>query len=397
MTEYLRRCLRSLARKKLRSALTVLSIAIGVASVVLVGSIGEIGKSAITTEIEGLGMGSVTVRVDSSQNPGAQLGAAELPVIRQVEGVESAVPIMMEYTQSSMCGLVSSCVAWGIDAGGGQVIAMSPLYGRLISPGDVNSRAKVCVVDENMAKAFYKRSNIVGKEVTIVFASGSETFTVVGVVESGGNIMQSMLSGYIPFFVYLPYTTVQQHTGRANFDRVAVKVLENEDVDGVGELLTQTLARATMGKAESYQTENMFRQKENLSNILSIITLILSAIAGISLLVAGLGIMTVMLVSVSERTREIGIKKAIGAKERTILIEFLVEAFTISLMGSIVGLSVGLGVVWGGCALLGVSPALNPGLIWVSIGVSVGVGVLFGAYPAKVASRMRPVDALRFE
>ena len=127
------------------------------------------------------------------------------------------------------------------------------------------------------------------------------------------------------------------------------------------------------------------------------VTIVLSAIAAVSLVVAGLGIMTVMIVSVNERTREIGIKKSIGATRRTILLEFLIEAFTISLIGSIMGVAAGLALVWAGCALIGVAMSVNPALIAVSVALTVGIGVVFGVYPATVAARLRPVDALRTE
>ena len=127
------------------------------------------------------------------------------------------------------------------------------------------------------------------------------------------------------------------------------------------------------------------------------VTIVLSAIAAVSLVVAGLGIMTVMIVSVNERTREIGIKKSIGATRRTILLEVLIEAFTSSLIGSIMGVAAGLALVWAGCALIGVAMSVNPALIAVSVALTVGIGMVFGVYPATVAARLRPVDALRTE
>ena len=132
-----------------------------------------------------------------------------------------------------------------------------------------------------------------------------------------------------------------------------------------------------------------------MNNLLGIVTIVLSSIAAVSLVVAGLGIMTVMTVSVNERTREIGIKKSLGATRGTILLEFLIEAFTISLIGSMVGVGAGLFVVWFGCILLHIPVSVDPRLIAISIILTVGIGMIFGVYPATVAARMRPVDALR--
>ena len=209
--------------------------------------------------------------------------------------------------------------------------------------------------------------------------------------------MQNMLGEYVPSFLYLPYTTMQSASGQDHFDRIAVRAAEGEDPDRVGEEIITQLCQ-TSGRSESMCTvENMAKQKEGLNRIMDLVTLVLSAIAAISLVVAGLGIMTMMLTSVNERTKEIGIKKSIGASEGIILLEFLIEAFTLSLVGSIIGAGVGLGIVLICCAIGGIPMAINWTLTWAVIGFTVLLGVLFGVYPAAIAAKLRPVDALRFE
>ena len=146
-----------------------------------------------------------------------------------------------------------------------------------------------------------------------------------------------------------------------------------------------------------FKADNISRQKETLDRVLGIITVVLSAIAAVSLVVAGLGIMTVMIVSVNERTREIGIKKSIGATQSTILVEFLIEAFTISLMGSMIGVIVGVLLTAAGCLAISIPALINFRLIGISIGISVVVGIVFGVYPAMMAARLHPVNALRIE
>ncbi|WRS28112.1 ABC transporter permease [Oscillospiraceae bacterium MB08-C2-2] len=386
---------KNLGRKKFRSWLTILGISIGVASVVLITSIGDIGKETINQELNSLGMGGLMVS-GGSQNSQTVLTHKHLEVIRESAAVERAIPITVDYLRSYMRGLMMDAVVWGVDSGANQVIPMEALYGRVISSGDVAGKNPVCVVDQNLAKAYYKRDNIVGKTLTLQIGSRYEDFEIVGVVNSGGNILQGLIGNYIPSFIYMPYTTYQDMTGRVTFDQIAVKTGEGIDSDVVSSQLVTALNQLS-GTTSGYKAENMFAQKEKLNTVLDIVTLVLSAIAAVSLVVAGLGIMTIMLVSVNERTREIGIKKSIGASRRDILWEFLVEAFTISFLGGIIGTVIGTGITLIGCIPLQIHPQLNTELIVFCVLLTVVIGVIFGVYPASMAAGLKPVDALRHE
>jgi putative ABC transport system permease protein len=371
-----------------------MGIAIGVASVVLIASLGEIGKNSINQEIDSLGVGGVMLSGDL-KNVSSELTREHLDAVRESGTVDSAIPVQVEYTKSYMRELMLDVVAWGIDYGAGQVISMKVLHGRLITKNDVRGEKRVCVIDQNVALAYYKRENIVGKSISLQTGSGIENFEVVGVVSSGGNIIQGMMGNFIPPFVYLPYTTLQSLTRRDTFDQIAVRVKAGIDGDVAGAQLVRTLQRVSGGG--SYKAENVQGKRNELNGILDIVTLLLSLIAGISLLVAGLSIMTVMLVSVGERTREIGIKKSIGAKRHNILTEFLIESLAISLSGSIIGVFSGLIIISIGCAALDLPFLLNYGLIGFCAFFAVVIGMLFGVYPASVAAGLNPVDALRYE
>ncbi|MBC8569585.1 ABC transporter permease [Zongyangia hominis] len=385
---------KNLSRKKFRSFLTILAICISVASFVLISTIGNVGKDAIETELSGLGIDGVSILPENKDT--AKLGDAQLQEIKSYEGVSSAVPIVMQYSSIQIGPEPTQSLIWGIDAGAKQVISLTPIHGRLINRFDIATSANVCVVDESVAQASYHRSNIVGKKVKLNIGGSWESFEVVGVVSSGGNILQGMVGNYIPSFLYVPYSSLSRLTGKASFDRIAIKVQEDYDADAVGDELVAVLNQQT-DTTGTYKSENISQQKEQLSNLLSIITGVLSVIAGISLVVAGLGIMTVMMSSVTERTREIGIKKAIGASRRNIMIEFLIETMTISLLGSLIGTAVGLGVAMMGCFLVGMDLVVRPELILTCIGFSVGIGVVFGVYPASKAANLKPVEALRNE
>lgn len=386
---------RNLGRKKSRSALTIIGIAIGVASVVLIASIGDIGKYTINNELNALGLGGVMIS-GNKKTAGAQLGESHLEAIRRGGTVDSAIPVIVDYTKSYMRELMLDIVVWGIDYGANQVISLDARYGRLITKNDVSAAKRICVIDQNIAQAYYRRDNIVGKTITLQFAGGYEDFEIVGVVASGGSMMQGLMGDFIPSFVYIPYTTMQQLSSKQSFDQIAVKIKDGVDADVAAAQLVSS-ANAVSGIANGFKAENILSQKDKLNGVLDIITIVLSVIAGVSLVVAGLSIMTVMLVSVNERTREIGIKKSIGAKRKDILLEFLVEAFTISVFGSIMGTVTGIILIVLGCLPFGITVRLNSGLILFCILFSVATGVVFGVYPASIASKLRPVDALRCE
>lgn len=386
---------RNLGRKKFRSFLTISGISVGVASVVLIGSIGEIGKNTINQELQSLGLGSITVSADRKFTS-QKMTEEDLTLIRENPNVKSATPIVTDYSNVRMRGLVANSVLWGTDRGENQIISLTPQYGRLLTQADVSSAAEVCVVDSNVANLFYKRENIVGKFLDAMIGGSYVRLKIVGVASSGGNLLQSMVGDVIPSFIYLPYTTLQRYAGEASFDQIAVTMVDSKNVEAMSEQIAAAINRQH-NISRGFKADNISRQKETLDRVLGIITVVLSAIAAVSLVVAGLGIMTVMIVSVNERTREIGIKKSIGATQSTILVEFLIEAFTISLMGSMIGVIVGVLLTAAGCLAISIPALINFRLIGISIGISVVVGIVFGVYPAMMAARLHPVNALRIE
>ena len=379
----------ALGRKRLRTVLTVSSIAIGTALVVLILCIGRIGTDAVGRELESMGINGLSV--SSSEG----LTAASLSSVRSLPQVSNAMPLCLQFATALADGGAYSVVGCGIDSGADQVISLELLHGRMLSRQDVAGEAAVCVVDEALAWDVYGRSNIVGQPITMLYENGTLELTVVGVSATGSSLLQNV-TALIPYMVYVPYTSQQTATGLFVFDQIAVRLAEDTPSEEAEKAIRRELARN--GESLNALTlENLASQRQRLDAMMDIVSLALTAIGGVSLLVSGFGILTVMLSSVNERTREIGIKKAIGATRGRILTEFLAGALLLSLLGAVAGILLGCGAVRAGCLRLGYPPVCPVVELAVVFALTLLLGVLFGAYPAYQAAGMRPVDALRYE
>ncbi|MCL2036050.1 MAG: ABC transporter permease [Oscillospiraceae bacterium] len=394
--------LSNIFRAKTRSALTISAIAVGVFAVVLISAAGNAGSNEITRTLETMGINSILVQHESASAPPA-LDPDDIAAITRISGVEKAMPLMSSINKTRLLDENINCFTWGINANAREIISLEALHGRLISSQDTAGRAMVCVIDEDIAIAGYGRSNVVGKTARILLGGVYHDFEIVGVAKSGISTLQSALSGIIPNFVYVPITTMQMLTGKTGYDKIAVLIDENQAmvspqgqkgdlqiIDAISNTITQT-----RGENSGLIVSNLLQQKKGLENILTTITVVLSLIAGISLLVSGLTVMTTMLVSVNERKREIGIKKSIGAKDFDIAREFLLESMTLSGIGSTLGAGLGVGVTAIGCAVIGIDFSLNLTPIIMAVSFAVGLGGIFGAYPAVKAAKLEPIEALR--
>ena len=354
MLDIIKCSLKNLTRKKIRSLLTIFGISIGVSSVIIIGNISQCGSSAITGELDSLGLGGLTITSDSPDGVSCCLTNDELETIKQNSYVKQASPIMLQNANVYTGFNQINSFLWGIDSKANQIISLQVLYGRGINNSDVKSYSNVCMVDQNFSKTMYGRDNIVGKKVSIQCGNIIEDFEVIGIIKTGNGILQNVIGDYIPNFVYIPYTTMQNALCRKSFDQIAVKIKDGSNVDTVGEDIVRSLLRIN-GISDGYHSNNLSKQRQGLNNIMNIVTMILSSVGTISLFVASLSIMTVMLVSVNERTREIGIKKSIGANKKTILLEFLAEALLLSIIGCISGSVIGIAISYIGAWLVGIN------------------------------------------
>ena len=392
------RSIGNIFRAKTRSALTISAIAVGVFAVVLISAAGTAGREQVTKTLETMGINSILVQHENALAP-PSLNQDDITAITRISGVDKAMPLMASINKTKLLNENINCFTWGVNANAREIISLEALHGRLITTEDTAAKKMVCVIDEDIAVSGYGRSNVIGKNARILLGGAYHDFEIVGVAKSGISSLQSALSGIIPNFVYVPISTMQMLTGRNAYDKIAVLITDPSTVQASADVSvidsTSSTIKQKRGANSGLIVSNLLQQKKNLESILSTITIVLSLIAGISLLVSGLTVMTTMLVSVNERKREIGIKKSIGAKDIDIAREFIIESVVISAMGSGIGAALGLGVTAAGFFILGFDFALDPTPILSAIGFAICLGGIFGAYPAIKAAKLAPVEALR--
>ncbi|HKB02773.1 MAG TPA: ABC transporter permease [Gemmataceae bacterium] len=407
----LRIALRALGKNKLRAGLTVLGVVIGIAAVTTMVSLGESASGLVQGELQNLGTNVIIVFPSSRPTGGVReaqtvtLTAADSDAIaRECPAVLASTPLVgtagqMIYGNSNWKPRMVHGV--GPDF---PIVRNWPLRtGAFFTDRDVSAAAKVCVIGHTIVAKLFQTTNPVGETVRI----RNIPFRVIGVLErKGANIGGDDQDD----IVLLPYTTVQKRIQGSTFDNVGVILvsgrspLQMADAESQMRHLLLERHRIPTGAPADFRIQNTTEIANTLGIITGTITLMLAAIAAISLVVGGVGIMNIMLVSVTERTREIGIRMAVGARGKDILRQFLVEAVMLSALGGVVGVILGIG------ASVGITLVINSitsGTKWpvvvsvpaavIALVFSAAVGVFFGYYPARRASRLDPIDALRYE
>ena len=390
--------LRALSSNKMRCLLTMLGIIIGVSSVITMMFLGESQKQSIRREISGMGTNLIVIQ-PAWERGGVRISAADLQRLRvtdfdalrnQSSYLRSVSPDVSTSGQAiaganNTPATITGCVAQMVD-----ILNYTIDDGAMWGDAEVRSAAKVCVIgSEIRRKLFPDGSSPVGQ--TIRFNS-IPLKVVATLKEKGGDNDE-------PIFV--PYTTVQRRMAgirhlNAIYASAASEEMSSAAVAEIKDILREQ-HHIRAGEDDDFQVQSMTEMLESLNSILGIMTMILSCIAGISLVVGGIGIMNIMYVSVTERTREIGLRMSIGAKSRHLLMQFLIESVIISIAGGIIGVILGIGLSTLIIKLLDYPFIFNGFAIFISFAVCTFTGVFFGWYPARKASRLNPIDALRYE
>jgi putative ABC transport system permease protein len=390
---------------KVRSGLTVLGIVIGIASVVTMVAIGQGSTQDISDRIESLGSNLLTVSPGSSQGVGMKVkrssGSADTltmedaeAIEESIEGISAIAPEVSSQQQIIFKGENTNISVYGVTESYTEVKSVEMALGSFISSNSVKKISKVAVLGpDTRDDLFGEDADPVGETIRI----GNLDFTVIGVsVSKGGSGF-----GSSDDLIYVPITTAQHYlTGSDSLKNVNIQVTDEDSMTSVEEdITTLLLARHGFSSIEEadFYVMNQADVMDTMSEITGTLTLLLGAIAGISLLVGGIGIMNMMLTTVTERTREIGLRKALGAQNKDIVIQFLAESIVLTFVGGILGIILG----WGAAILITKISGTTTLVTWWSIGLSFGVsafiGIVFGYYPARRAASFNPIKALRYE
>lgn len=410
--ETIRTAFRGLNANKMRSTLTVLGVIIGVAAVISLMSIGRGSQSAITANIESLGTNLLFVRPGAT-NTGGVRGAQGSLTTLTLEDAEALLDSSLAPAVKAVAPQVQTFaqIIVGKQNTYTQIMGVTPEYqsvrnytvaeGTFITVNDVKNKTMVAVLGSDVAATLFPDGNAVGQTIRI----SSRQFKVIGVLESKG----STGMGSSDDMIIAPITTVQTRlysqltsSGSQSVSTIYVQATSAKETDAAIEQITSILRqRHKITGDDDFSITSQQETIDALQESTQVWVLFLGAISGISLLVGGIGIMNIMLVSVTERTREIGIRKSIGAKRRDILLQFLVESSLLSLTGGAIGVLIGWGVsrLVSGISLGGttITTVLSADILILAVSVSAAIGIVFGMYPAYRASRLNPIEALRYE
>jgi putative ABC transport system permease protein len=408
LTALLRLALRALAVNKLRSALTMLGIIIGVAAVIVMVAVGAGAQARVEEQIRSLGSNLLLILSGARTQAGVRLGVGSNYTLSEDDALAINREIPEALAAPALRG--GAQVIWGNANWATQIYGTTPEYldvrqwplasGRGFEPAELTGAGKVCLVGQTVVRQLFGNTDPLGQQIRIKRVP----FTVVGVLETKG---QSMMGTDQDDLIVLPIATARGRVlGAANLAKqravstIWVKVADGADTKVIEEQVRQLLRqrhRLQAGAEDDFSLRNLAEVMAAQEASSRVLALLLAAVASVSLVVGGIGIMNIMLVSVTERTREIGLRMALGARTRDILGQFLVEAVTLSLIGGLAGVALGGATALAIAQFSGWRIALSPESVVLAVAFAFAIGVFFGYYPARKAARLNPVEALRFE
>ena len=374
---------KNILNNKLRSLLTILGLVIGIASVIVLVGIGNGTSNQVNSQVQSLGTNVLTLSIQSSDT---SLEYSQLDNLLNIANIESVAPYKSVNSTVTRQGTTSQRAS---------IIATTPDYmnitnltisrGRLLLQIDIENSSKICLLGNDIAETLFSLSNPVGQSIRI----NGDNYTVVGVLTAVG----SSMGNNVDDMILIPFTTARYLGSDTSINSLYIKITDENMVDNATASIEKYIENTLRITTDYFSVSSQDSMLETMDDINNTLSLLLGGIASISLFVAGIGVMNVMLVSVTERTKEIGIRKALGAKRSDILIQFLIEALVLCLFGGMIGILFGIMV---GTVLGKMGYSFNPSIniIILSFVSSAVIGIIFGIFPANKASKLNPIDAL---
>lgn len=416
ITESLKIAIKCIKANWMRSLLTMLGIIIGITSVIMIVGAGTGVRDYIVGLIEDMGSNAVLVSVDTTRaGENDYITLSDVDNIKnKVKGVERCSPMLMGFGQGTVAKNATDVTVMmvGVNSDVQFALTNNCVHGRFFTDEEYSAQAPVAVMGIESAKSVFGYDDATNEYVTVTSSGKSMKIKICGVANvdgmvssmSGGssNPMTEMFSSASDkpiIALFMPCTTLCQITGAdANLDNIFVIAQDGADYDAIGNATVNYL-KAAHGNYEKgmYQSQNMATYIEIVDIIMKVLTIFIAGVGAISLIVGGIGVMNIMLVSVTERTREIGIRKSLGAKTGIITLQFLTESIILCLIGGVIGVVLGVVGAFGACAIIDITPKITWWLVLIALVFSSGVGLFFGIYPARKAAKLSPIEALRRE
>lgn len=400
LIETFRVALQSIRSNKMRSSLTILGLVIGILSVVIITTLGNAAQADMTGAFEKYGKGKLNINFNyNTERPilyRDYFSDDDITAIGRMQGDVVAVsPELSNWMVIKYGSKEMEISMTGVNQDYDQVETIELIRGRFLTEEDVLGRRNVMVIDEKAARNLFGTIDCIGEIVTLTNGWYTLELMVIGIDKLSDSAILNMAQGDYSYG-FMPVTLAARMSFTDRYSRVRVRAQENLNVNAIGEKILSLMERRDKEK-NMYRVRTEEGEFDQVTQAIGFLTLTISGIAAISLLVGGIGIMNIMLVSVTERTREIGIRKAIGAKRSTILLQFLVEAIILSILGGLLGLLLGGTISFAIVHGLGLPFVVSKKAIMMALLFSTTVGIIFGVYPANKASKLDPIEALRYE
>lgn len=399
--EYIKIALMNIRSNKGRSFLTMLGIIIGISSVIMIISIGNGVKGGINSELNAMAGGQLYIYSYGDNDDGISLEFTEDDIdaiLEKVPHVKAVTPSWSwRGTAAGRKGVFTATATFGMP--GLEYSSNDPVIkGRYFNENDYYSASKVCVITESSAKTLFGTTNVLGMTLDYALYGETQEFTIIGIRKDNASLLSGMMmSDTVSLEVPLTVITDAYGFYVTNNDLLIISEGAEYSTQVANDVVRLMENRHNVRGKNAIQVENFNDYMSQMDEILSYVTVFVVFVAAISLLVGGIGVMNIMLVSVTERTREIGIRKSLGARTGSILLQFLSESAIITLLGGIIGILIGVAGAFGVCSLVGFTAKVNVSTVLGASLFSSAVGIFFGIYPARKAARLSPIEALRHE
>ena len=387
----------SIIANKIRSFLTIIGIVIGIASVITISGLGEGSKKSVNDNLAKLGTNRINISTNyrSTITAKDRLGYDDEDFLKAYDQIVNISPLRSLSVKYEFDDDYYTVTLNGVNEEADKIENLDMMYGTFLTESSLKSKNRVIVIDNVLAKKVFNKEDVVGEQIKLTIRGKEKVFNIIGVYENTSESNTKQSQNYSAT-AYTPITVIDLLLPNFYVSQYEATVKDINKIDEISDNVIKLLSIKHRNN-NKYNVESVMERMESINSILSTLTIFISFVAGISLFVGGIGVMNIMLVSVTERTKEIGICKSIGASNNHIMFQFIIEAIILCSVGGILGIVGGYAASYIIGGLVNVTPYIPLLTVFIAFGISTLIGVVFGVFPAKKAAELNPIDALRYE